>query len=55
MSDPKYLSGVLLAAAGILFFLAGLLRRLEEPLWVILGIVFVLLGVAVLRSRSRDG
>ena len=52
MSDPKSLTGILFAAAGLLFFLAGLVRRLDEPLWLILGVVFVLLGVVVLRSRA---
>lgn len=54
MNDPKYLSGVLLTAAGVLFFLAGVVRRLQEPLWLILGVVFILLGAAVLRARSRS-
>lgn len=53
MSDPKYMTGILLTAAGLMFLLAGLVRRLQEPLWMMLGIAFVLLGVAVLRFRSR--
>lgn len=48
--SPKYLTGLLLAAAGVLFFLAGLVRRFEQPLWIVLAVVLVGIGVAVLRS-----
>lgn len=48
----KRVSGVLMSTAGGLFLIAGLLRRLQEPLWVVLGVVFVLLGVLLLRQGT---
>lgn len=50
--DPKRISGMLMTAAGVLFLVAGLLLRLEQPVWIALGAVLVVLGAVVLK-RSR--
>jgi len=47
------MSGALMATAGGLFLLAGVLRRFQEPLWLVLGLTFLLLGIAILRSRNQ--
>ena len=50
--DPKRLSGILMMTAGALFLAAGLIRRLQEPLWLVLGAAFLALGAVILRQRS---
>ena len=47
------MSGALMATAGGLFLLAGVLRRFQQPLWLVLGLTFLLLGIAILRSRNQ--
>lgn len=50
--DPRYLSGLLMTTAGVLFLLAGLILRLTQPLWLVLGAVFTALGIAILRRHA---
>lgn len=50
---PKQLSAILMIAAGVLFFLAGVIRRFQQPFWLVLGVVLVVLGTAVLRKRPE--
>lgn len=50
--DQKRVSGMLMAGAGALFLIAGLIRRLQEPLWVVLGVVLLALGIAIVRQES---
>lgn len=49
--NPKRLTGILLMVAGALFLLAGLLRRAQEPLWLVLGVACTAAGSMVFRSR----
>ena len=49
--DQKRISGMLMAGAGTLFLLAGLIRRLQEPLWLVLGVALLVLGIVIIRRQ----
>jgi hypothetical protein len=49
--DPKRTSGTLMTAAGALFLVAGILLRLQQPVWIVLGAVLILLGSLVRRRN----
>lgn len=51
--DQKRISGMLMAAAGTLFLIAGAIRGLQQPLWLVLGAVLLVLGVVIIRQQPR--
>ena len=49
--DQKRITGMLMTGAGFLLLLASVVQRFQQPVWTAIGVVFVALGVRVLRRN----